>query len=565
MSDRRGLARPGVVGALTGALAGLVVLGPALAPGYTLHYDLVFVPDLPLSPRTLGTDGSVPRAVPNDLVVALLGLVLPGWLVQKVLLLLAFVVGGAGAGRLARTVPGAVAAALLWSWNPWLGERLGIGHWGYVLGAALLPWVLAAASRRRGDLRSPAGLVLALTLASLGGSTPGVLATLLAVTVVAVGGGPLRLVVRDLSVVVVTALLANAAWWWPFLRASSRAADPGGASAFAAGADTPLGVLGSLLLGGGLWNDRTWFVERTTWPVAVVALLAVVLVLVVAGRSPGWWRDPRTRGASLAGLVGLAVAALAALPGGRTLLEWVVTTVPGGGLLRDGQKFAVLWVLLLTLASAVVVDRLRERGLPGVVTVVAVLWPVATLPSLAWGHSGAWGSVDYPDDVLTVSRELSESGDPVAVFPWSTYRRYAWDDDRVVLDPWNRLLPQEVVADDRLPLRDRVVAGEDPAASAVASALADGRDVTGVLRRHGVRWVVVATDQPVPEGSLPDLAGTPSRTVGDLEVHDLGPVTTSRAPADPARWLGLAGTAAAVIGSLALVLVARRHETRATP
>lgn len=565
MSDRRGLARPGVVGALTGALAGLVVLGPALAPGYTLHYDLVFVPDLPLSPRTLGTDGSVPRAVPNDLVVALLGLVLPGWLVQKVLLLLAFVVGGAGAGRLARTVPGAVAAALLWSWNPWLGERLGIGHWGYVLGAALLPWVLAAASRRRGDLRSLAGLVLALTLASLGGSTPGVLATLLAVTVVAVGGGPLRLVVRDLAVVVVTALLANAGWWWPFLRASSRAADPGGASAFAAGADTPFGVLGSLLLGGGLWNDRTWFVERTTWPVAVVALLAVVLVLVVAGRGPGWWRDPRTRGASIAGLVGLAVAALAALPGGRTLLEWVVTTVPGGGLLRDGQKFAVLWVLLLTLASAVVVDRLRERGLPGVVTVVAVLWPVATLPSLAWGHSGAWGSVDYPDDVLTVSRQLSESGDPVAVFPWSTYRRYAWDGDRVVLDPWNRLLPQEVVADDRLPLRDRIVAGESPAASAVASALAEGRDVTDVLRRHGVRWVLVATDQPAPEGSVPDLTGTPSRTVGDLEVHDLGPVTTSQAPADPARWLGLAGTAAAVIGALALALLARRHETRATP
>ena len=51
-------------------------------------------------------------------VVALLGTVLPGWVVQKLLLLGAFVVGGAGAGRLARTVPGAVAAAVLWSWSP---------------------------------------------------------------------------------------------------------------------------------------------------------------------------------------------------------------------------------------------------------------------------------------------------------------------------------------------------------------------------------------------------------------------------------------------------------------
>ena len=73
MTATKGARRTVVVGSLVGTLVGLVVLGPALAPGYTLHYDLVFVPDLPLSARTLGTDGSVPRAVPNDLVVALLG------------------------------------------------------------------------------------------------------------------------------------------------------------------------------------------------------------------------------------------------------------------------------------------------------------------------------------------------------------------------------------------------------------------------------------------------------------------------------------------------------------
>src|SRR5699024_3961622 len=141
--------RTGTVGGVVGLVLGLLVLGPALAPGYTLHYDLVFVPDLPLSPRTLGTDGSVPRAVPNDLLVALGSLVLPGWLVQKALLLGAFVVGGAGAGRLATTGVGAAAAATWWSWNPWVGERLGIVHWGYLLGFALLPWVLLTAARYR--------------------------------------------------------------------------------------------------------------------------------------------------------------------------------------------------------------------------------------------------------------------------------------------------------------------------------------------------------------------------------------------------------------------------------
>lgn len=554
--------RRGVIGGVVGLVLGLLVLGPALAPGYTLHYDLVFVPDLDLSARTLGTDGSVPRAVPNDLLVALGSLVLPGWVVQKALLLGTFVVGGAGAGRLASTWVGAAAAATWWSWNPWVGERLGIGHWGYLLGFALLPWVLLAAARVRSTGHGIPALMVALTAASLGGSTPGVIATLLAGIAVVVPGGPERPRAGHLGVVLGTSLLANAAWWWPFLRASSRAADAGGAGAFAAAGDTPFGAIGSLVLGGGLWNDRTWFVERTTWPVATAALLAVLAVLVLALRRREWWRDPIARGATAAGVVGLAVAAVGAVPGGRSLLEMLITTVPGAGLLRDGQKFAALWVLLVAVALAAVVDRLSAERAPAVLLAVAMVWPVATLPTLAWGHGGAWGSASWPGEVERVASRMAASGEPVAVFPWATYRRYEWNEGRVVLDPWNRLLPQPVVADDRLPLRGQeAVAGEDPLGADVSEALAKGEDVTAVLRRHGVRWVVVQTDQPAPEGSVPDLPGDPALVDGELEVHDLGRPTTTSPPQDPWSGLGLAGTGAAVLLSLGLAWRARRNET----
>lgn len=554
--------RPGTIGALVGLGLGVLVLGPALAPGYTLHYDLVFVPDLPLSARTLGTDGSVPRAVPNDLVVALASLALPGWVVQKLVLLGAFVIGGAGAGRLATTGWGAVAAAVLWSWNPWVGERLGIGHWGYLVGFALLPWVLVAAARLRSTGTGVAGVVATLTASALAGSTPGVLAALLAALVVVVPGGPRRPRLRDLGIVVATSLLANAAWWYPFLRAASHVADVDGASAFAAAGDTPFGVLGSLVLGGGLWHDRTWFVERTTWPVAAGALLAVLgLVLLALGRRE-WWRDATSRGATLAGGVGLLVAALGSLPGGTPLLEELVTSVPGGGILRDGQKFAALWMLLVAVATARVVDRLRTDRLPMVLTAVAVAWPVATLPTLAWGHAGAWGSVAWPSAFETVTSRLSASEEAVAVFPWSTYRSYEWNGDRVVLDPWNRLLAQRVVSDDRLALRDgSTVAGEDPAAAAVTRALATGQDVTETLREQGVRWVVVQTQQQAPDTARPELPGEPVLVAGDLAVHDLGTPPRSPRPSGPALAAGLLGTAAAVLLSIVLLLRSRRDET----
>lgn len=562
MDTARARVRPGTIGGAVGLVLGVLVLGPALAPGYTLHYDLVFVPDLPLSARTLGTDGSVPRAVPNDLVVALLGTVLPGWLVQKLVLLGCFVLGGAGAGRLARTAPGAVATAMLWSWNPWVGERLGIGHWGYLVGFALLPWVLLAAARLRSSGKGAAALVVTLTASALAGSTPGVLATLLAAVVVLTPGQPGRPRPRHLAIVVGTALLANASWWYPFLRSASHAADPDGASAFAAAADTPFGPLGSLLLGGGLWHERTWFVERATWPVATGALVVVLALLLLSLRRRQWWADPLSRGATAAGALGLVLAGLAVLPGGATLMEAVVTSVPGGGILRDAQKFAALWVLLVAVASAQVVDRIRLRRLPVVLLAVAVVWPVATLPTLAWGHSGTWGSVGWPQEVETVTAELSTSGEAVAVFPWSTYRRYDWNEDRVVLDPWNRLLPQRVVSDDRLALRGApTVAGEDPAAAAVTESLATGGEVTEVLEQEGVRWVVIQTDQPTPPGSVPDLPGRPVLVAGDLEVHDLGPAPVTTAPPDPAAAAGLAGTLLAVLVSIALGVRSRRVGT----
>ena len=49
-----------------------LLLGPALAPGYVLTYDLVVVPRLSLTPDVLGVGSALPRAVPSDAVLAVL-------------------------------------------------------------------------------------------------------------------------------------------------------------------------------------------------------------------------------------------------------------------------------------------------------------------------------------------------------------------------------------------------------------------------------------------------------------------------------------------------------------
>ncbi|WP_286927930.1 MULTISPECIES: hypothetical protein [Aeromicrobium] len=560
---------PAFVGAATGLVAAALILGPALLPGLQLNYDMVFVPELGFGERTLGVDGSVPRAVPNDLVVAALSTFLPGWLVQKLLLVTVFVAAGAGAGALLPGRSAAVAGALVACWNPWVAERLAIGHWGYLLGYASLFWVVRTAGRlRRGE--SPTGaLGVVMALAGLSGSTGAVLAVVTA-TAVLLAGSRWPRAWRAWGWAMAVSVLVAASWWFPFLRSqASSSADSAGVEAFAARGDTPWGMVGSILTGGGIWNQASWFAERQSLLLSGVALLGVLVAVAVA------WSDPRVRsrpeylGAAVAGLVGLVAAIVAGLPGGRELVSFVVLQLPGGGLVRDGQKFAALWMVAVSLAVGLSAARLGaaatrrgvSRWVAGGLAAATGLVAVVTLPGLAWAGGGRWGSVDLPVDFTFVAERL-EQAEPgaVAVLPWTQYRRYDWNDDRVVLDPWPRLLERDVRVNDALPLRDGVVAGEDPRAAEVTRALAAPEgDVLAALRAAGVRHVLLQTDQPGPTLNALQLGGAELRIRTDaLQWWDLGDEGLAPVPgAEPIDHLGL------VLGALGLALAAAGVVARA--
>ena len=139
--------------ALAGMLLGLLAMGPALARGFVLSYDMVFVPDPPFSSALLGLTGGAARPVPSDAVVAIGARLVPADILQKLILLSVFVLACSGAAALladgwqARTgkrapVLACLAAGVYYTWNPYLAERLVMGQWATLLGYAGLPWVL---------------------------------------------------------------------------------------------------------------------------------------------------------------------------------------------------------------------------------------------------------------------------------------------------------------------------------------------------------------------------------------------------------------------------------------
>jgi hypothetical protein len=508
-----------------------LALGPVLLHrGYVLVGDMTFVPRQPWKSAWLGLDGSIPRAVPADAMVSALGQVVPGDLLQKVVLLGTLVLAGLGLFRLAARVPNSSPAArlggaVLYLWNPYVFERLAIGHWGLLVGYAALPWVVAAALDVRRDAdRGSARLFLAMLVAAVGSPTGGLVTAAFAAVICAERRHPARA-----CAVIAMGVLVNLPWLVPGVLNDAVPSDSSGVAAFAAGADTPLGTWPSLLTFGGIWKHAVVPTERSAGPLVVAGFVLVVLAVLALVRH-------RNRlGALLPGRLAvvatgaLLVAGLPTTGVGSRLVTHLVDTVPGAGLWRDSQKWLMPFVLVVCLAFVVLLDsvqrRLASTELPAVSSTVALAFlPVVLLPSLAWGLSGRFEPVSFPHEweaVRTILDHQPSTDRRTAVIPWSTYQRLPWNDRRAALDPALRYFPGQVVANEDLTVAERLtIGGGDADASAIGRAVSSQQPIGPALAAAGVRYLLVektassSADVSLPAGTL--LHGGPELLLLDL-------------------------------------------------
>lgn len=526
-------------------LVSFAVLGPLyVGRGLALRGDMVFAPDQPWKRAWLGLDGSVPRAVPMDALVSLADEVVPGALLQRLLLTAAFAAGGLGIARLSARCHwlGQVAAVVVYLWNPWVEERLAIGQWPTVLGYGLLPWVVGAAARaREGGSGGWAATALLLVLSGVCAPSTGLVAAAVALAVIVPGRRP-----RQLLAVVGIGAVANLPWMVPAALGPGVHASGTQFGAFAARGESTLGTLVSLLSMGGIWKSSIVPPERTH---AVVVGTAAVLALALLAAFR--YAVPTMGRRTAAGVASVATAAfvLALLPSigpvGRALGDlsehWAAL-----GILRDSHRYLAPLGLVLAMGAAGLVDRLFSRDRPGdpgrrAVGLLLVVAPVALLPSLVWGLAGGLRPVVYPHEWQEVAARVAGSEGATVVLPWTgSYRGFGWNDHRAVLDPAPRMVAGDVLIDDRVYLRHQVLPGEDPFLARVRSALDEGPQLApAALRALGVRWVLVEKDNGVEAGDVPL-----GRVVADgrgLRLVDLG------APSGDLRRLRPGPPAAAVV------------------
>lgn len=503
-------------------LLAVLAVGPMLmSRGFALIGDMVFVPHQPWKGQWLGADGSVPRAVPVDALVSLTTYLVPGDLLQKAILLLILCAAGWGALRLldAAPVPARLLGALTYAWNPYVYERLAIGHWALLCGYAALPWLVVAALRlRQGERNAWVPFLAWLAVAGWTSPSGGVLAVVVALCILwrrtpvfaALGAG----------------VIINLPWLLPgLLNAHGSSSDIAGVRAFAAAATQPGGVVVSVLSFGGIW-------KTAVAPELEAALLysalgfALAMLGVVGGLLATRSQIPAARGLAVAALLGLVAALLPTSEAGADVIGWLVQRVPGAGLLRDSQKWIAPYVLFSCCGLAWMAERLaRARASREPLLLLgALLAPVLVMPPMAWGLNGLLQPSDYPVEWTRVADELASAGAShgrTVVLPWSTYRRFGWSHQRAVLDPAFRFFPGQVITDDDLELtKGLVVEGENQVAAQIDAAVVR-HDVPATLRRLGVGWVVL--EKGTPDKGTPDAEAAqapPGRTIHDgVQLH----------------------------------------------
>lgn len=543
--------------AATGLGLGLLALGPALGRGFVLSYDMVFVPDPPIGIADLGLAGEPARAVPSDITVALVAKIIPAELIQKLILLAIFVLACAGAaallasgwprreGEATLSLLPRLVAGVFYAWNPFVAERLIMGQWALLLGYAGLPWVLREVGRRTGAVR-PGRLAVAVVPALIGGFAPMVITVLAAVPVAVFAGRGARRADRLRRVAVTFGVLAVAClpWLIPSLIAPVHA-DPVGAAAFAARADTPFGTGGSLLMLGGIWN-------ALAVPAGYGGSASVFWLLVVVAAVVGYVVAARPRrvcpGLGVAAAAGFCLAAFGSWASTLSALESAISFWSGFAVLRDGQQLVAPLALgesiglgagvaaLIALAA-----RPRSRGPASgpatapatgpavVIGVSALVASVVLLPGLAWGAVDRLRAVEYPAD-WTIARRLidtSRSDGSALLLPWAQYRRYPWNHGEPLFDPWPKFLARSLIWNDALQVGPLTIPAESRSARRLGPVIDSERPLTAALRAAGVRYVIVDAGPLLgqPRSRLADLARLPGTRVvlasQDLIVFEL--------------------------------------------
>ena len=468
------------------ALVALAILGPLLKPGYILTLDspIAFNQEplsylLGLTSIPTSVFGATDNSAPYTLVLAFFDFWVPGWLVQKMLLLLIFFLAGVGVTRLPLIEGiGRYYAGAFYAINPFIYIRFFAGQWGLLLGYALTPFALKAFLDfiKAPTLRNAVRVALLSTLIALAQLHSFALLLFLfgVLGIVKLIKERVTISYRRLlvgvGVTVGLFIVINLFW------ISSFAADILGDQTVAGQLGesdkelykpigiSPFGVVFDVASLHGFWRVNYQYAGDffSLWWAPFIATIFLTILGVVArlGRGKDHWLP---LGMIILGVIAFILALGAATVPTGFIFDRLWSAVPGFPAFRDSHKFAGILVLSYAYLGALgiqemwrlyVEPRLRlrwdwRRPLIGGMIILPLMFSFPLI-----GTAGQTGTIEFPEEWHEI-RDIIETdeGDYQVLFlPWHMYIRFSWlpNDDKILASPALDFFGTKVITADNI-------------------------------------------------------------------------------------------------------------------
>jgi hypothetical protein len=468
--------------AAVGLLIGIGVCTPFFAGGRLILLDWSFGSTTPIvSSGLLGLNGGLTSGVASSLLVGLLN-----WLLGSVAtwlpILLFFPIAFLGVSRLAGgSIFSRLAAGVLYTVNPFVFNRLYVGHFVLLIGYALLPFAVAAALRS--DLPMWRRAVrMALWWSGLTALDPH-FAWIYGVVVVAVAVIALKVELRRSLLHLATNLPTRTGQ--ASLTLYQTAGDPH-LGLFA----NVAGLYGFWRAGPGPTLPKNMI---SGWPFLLLAMLLIVATgvwavlrrtnhTIVDGPSdhddvnvPGELDggsvvqgpplsvstepDHQVRLAGLLLIAGVAGYLLAMGDQGPTgfLFTWLYNHVPFFAVMREPQKFLMLLALAYAVFFGWGIEHLstlvvspKKIGTYAAAIGLGIFLPLAYTPTIFDGLNGQLALSDIPAAYQQANTLMGKGDGNILALPWHNYLEYPFTDGRVVAEVANGFFDRNVISGDNV-------------------------------------------------------------------------------------------------------------------
>lgn len=489
----------------------IIILLPALLPGYIFTLDMVFSPHVSWPVEITST-------YPLDALLWLLQHLLPGDVVQKIVLLAILVLAGAGMHLLVKELSpekrvfgwqlAPYFAGVFYAINPFIYARLMAGQWLVLLGYALLPFLLRALFRLLTEptwRRAAISALLAAAVVAVSVHFIGIVVVIFILFFIASIGkfwrqrAVLGRFARCLGAAGILTVVLSSYWLLPALFDSqnpiSETSIRAGDAEFSAYAthSGPLGAVGEVLRLQGFWTEARQLFALPQEVMPLWGVLALLLWLLVIAGGVRAWKTNRPVAIVMIGSI-VAGVILAASP----LIQWLSQVVPLLGGYREPHKFAVLVVVGYAVLGGFGVAWLagKRRGRHWAIGCLAL--PLLITPTMLWAGGGQLRPQDYPAQWYALNtrlKDIVDDGESVLFLPWHMYAPYSFTGERIIANPADVFFEVPVIISD-----DPEFAGVKPnqhnqTTQQIMELLHNRREVRDTLKANDIQYVVLAKEQ----------------------------------------------------------------------